>query len=172
MGGRTDDHEYRGSHHQTPGTLQGGRTDAQTVRDFCTRAGGSPAEARNALDRLEARLVAAEEREEQALKGAMAWESAAAKAAERLVAVEDALRDEIEMADQALEELRAWQVNWKTWIDQDNPDGEPLIVEMLRSVIDDITPSAEARAALAAAADTGQGAEARLPAELDPADGA
>lgn len=98
-GGRTDDHEYRGSHHQTPGTLQGGRTDAQSEVELLRRVVASAmcgewaiGEGLAALDRLEARLVAAEEREEQALKGAMAWESAAAKAAERLDAVLDALR--------------------------------------------------------------------------------
>lgn len=71
-GGRTDDHEYRGSHHQTPGTLQGGRTDAQTIREIldgqplARRNPGDPGyqareDAEAAVDRLEARLAAVED---------------------------------------------------------------------------------------------------------------
>lgn len=83
------------------------------------------------------------------------FQRARAEAAEAKAAtLEAALADEIEMMDQAVRELRSLKDNWLRIIDQNTADGEPLIEEMLRSVIDDITASEAARAALAAAGGT------------------
>lgn len=57
-----------------------------------------------------------------------------------------ALHDEIEMQDQAKEQLGELKQRWRQIIHEVTADGEPLIEEMLRSVIDDITVGDEARA--------------------------
>ena len=59
----------------------------------------------------------------------------------------EALTDQCEMNEQALKELRQLHKEWPLMTEQTNFDGEPLIVEVLRGVIDDLD-TGPSRAAL------------------------
>ena len=72
-----------------------------------------------------------------------------AEAAEAEVArLRETLTDQCEMNEQALGELRQLHKEWPLMTEQTNFDGEPLIVEVLRGVIDDLD-TGPSRAALA-----------------------
>jgi hypothetical protein len=70
--------------------------------------------------------------------------------AEQIAALQEALRDEIAMADQSVETLRDLRKNWERIIDEQDDDGGPLIENILYWLIEDVKPDG-ARAALALA---------------------
>lgn len=80
----------------------------------------------------------------QASRGGRALDGGAAFTPVRdnvLIALLDAyekIRDEREMTAQAIGDLRLLEKDWPRMCDETNFDGEPLIVELLRSVIDDL----------------------------------
>lgn len=68
-------------------------------------------------------------------------------AEERCVQLETALRDEIAMNEQSVETLRDLHDNWRRIIEEQDPDGGPLIENILFWLIEDVSPT-HARAAL------------------------
>ena len=101
---------------------------------------GSDSEALAALDALVA--------ERDRVLGAYHRENDGRQAAEAEVArLREALTDQCEMNEQALKELRQLHKEWPLMTEQTNFDGEPLIVEVLRGVIDDLD-TGPSRAAL------------------------
>jgi hypothetical protein len=101
-------------------------------------------ESRAALDALVA------ERDEavrhQRLNGEQ-WMARAEAAEAEVARLREALTDQCEMNEQALKELRQLHKEWPLMTEQTNFDGEPLIVEVLRGVIDDLD-TGPSRAAL------------------------
>lgn len=58
--------------------------------------------------------------------------------AQRLLDARSDLDDEKVMSAQAVGDLRLLEKDWPRMCEETNFDGEPLIVELLRSVIDDL----------------------------------
>lgn len=79
------------------------------------------------------------------------WRGRAERAEAALAAKDEALRDEIAMAEQTQKTLRDLHANWRTIIEKQDPDGGPLIENILYWLIEDLD-SSQARAALAAPA--------------------
>jgi len=66
-----------------------------------------------------------------------------AVAEQELARLREALTDEREMAKQVVETLRDLKANWRTIIEEQDPDGGPLIENILYSAIDDLGGLAE-----------------------------
>jgi len=81
---------------------------------------------------------------------ARAYDDTVQTQAEQIAALQEALRDEIAMAEQCVETLRGLHKNWERIIDEQDDDGDPLIENILYWLIEDVKPD-DARAALALA---------------------
>lgn len=66
------------------------------------------------------------------------WQERANHALHRLLQADQDIEDEREMTTQAIRDLRILEKDWPRMVEETNFDGEPLIVELLRSVIDDL----------------------------------
>lgn len=62
---------------------------------------------------------------------------------ERIRELEEATRDEFAMAEQTTKTLRDLHANWRTIIDERDPDGGPLIENILYWLIEDVNPLPE-----------------------------
>ena len=101
-----------------------------------------------ALTAVEAERDEVEWRRQQNLSELMDWKQAYDAVEARTTELEAALTDQCEMNEQSIKALIHLHGEWMQMIHEETYDGEPVISEALRCIVDDLDTT-DARAALA-----------------------